>query len=237
MLSLIQDADYHLILAHLLQDNETYRNFYMQCKGFKILDNGAAEGRLVDPELLLVLATGVDADEVVCPDVLGDFGRTIDHVTRFKGFELFDVMVVLQCRTWTEFDDILDMALYQGAKSVALPKIMTKYLGTSSRLMAAERVRKVSNVPIHALGCTSSMGEAKALARQGIIRGIDTAAPIVQALHRLPIEAAGAPRPSNYFDVGMYYRTRQRVEANIAQFRSWCEETSSGSMRGLYPQQ
>src|SRR5205807_9560056 len=60
--------------------------------------------------------------------------------------------------------------------------LLTKHMGTSARLAAAEMVREECHLPIHCLGCSTHLREIKDLARQGIVRGIDSAAPAVLGL-------------------------------------------------------
>jgi hypothetical protein len=136
-------------------------------------------------------------------------------------------MAVIQAKTWTEFNYVLDTALEVGVTSVALPKLLTKHLGPLARLAGAEIVRDTDDdVPIHCLGCSSRLSEAKDLARQGIVRGIDSAAPVVLGLQGLKID-----RGIKYdWEVSHkafpnYWQTRPTYEAevNLGIFRQWCE--------------
>lgn len=228
MLPKIQEADYHLILAHLIQQNETYGQFYVHCKGFKILDNGAAEGHLVDTYQLLEMADVLKANEVVCPDVLGNCPKTVQLLRGFMPFaSKYNVMVPLQARTWSEFDRMLSVALEHDASSVALPKLLAKYLGPLARLNAAERVRQISNVPMHALGCTDNLREARWLAKQGLVRGLDSAAPVVHGLVGKSIRGNSVKRPDNYFYIT---DIKPGMEANLDEFRTWCETAPTSSL-------
>ena len=59
----------HLVLAHLVDEDETYASFYASRKEFKIMDNGAFElGESYDPTKLIELATKCKADAIVLPD-------------------------------------------------------------------------------------------------------------------------------------------------------------------------
>lgn len=60
----------HLVLAHLVDTDDTYADFYAkQTTTFKIMDNGAFElGESYDPSRLVELAERCKADAVVLPD-------------------------------------------------------------------------------------------------------------------------------------------------------------------------
>jgi hypothetical protein len=139
----------------------------------------------------------------------------------------YNVMVPLQAKNWDEFDTILKTALDYDVSSVALPKLLGETLGMYGRLIGAEKIRNISDVPIHALGCTDHLVEAKYLANQGIVRGIDSAAPIVHALEGYLITDPAVKRPDNYFFIKEY---SSLVEVNIDDFRAWCEKTSTSQV-------
>lgn len=59
----------HLVLAHLVDTNEKYSEFYTNRKEFKIMDNGAFElGESYSPDKLISLAKQCNADAIVLPD-------------------------------------------------------------------------------------------------------------------------------------------------------------------------
>lgn len=59
----------HLVLAHLVDTDEKYCQFYANSNEFKIMDNGAFElGESYDPERLLTLGRLCKADAIVLPD-------------------------------------------------------------------------------------------------------------------------------------------------------------------------
>jgi len=59
----------HLVLAHLVDTDEEYANFYAGRDEFKIMDNGAFElGESYAPEKLIDLAHKCNADAIVLPD-------------------------------------------------------------------------------------------------------------------------------------------------------------------------
>lgn len=221
MLETIRDDPYHMILAPLCRFKE-YANFYQQAKGFKMLDNGAAEGASIDVESLLRFAQELKVNEVIIPDAYDDMPKTHELLLRFMPFANdFHVMAVMQCHTWTEFDVIFHVALDNNVDTLALPRVMCEHLGPSARLAGAELIRRFSDIPIHALGSTPHLREARDLARQGIVRGIDTSAPVVQGLENLDIRSPYKERPTDFF----FAESTTMARLNIERYRSWCQET------------
>jgi len=59
----------HLVLAHIVDTDDTYAEFYRNRSEFKIMDNGAFElGQSYDPEKLIDLGHKCGADAIVLPD-------------------------------------------------------------------------------------------------------------------------------------------------------------------------
>ncbi len=94
----------HLVLAHLVDEDEAYASFYASRKEFKIMDNGAFElGESYDPTKLIELGTKCKADAIVLPDypfesaskTVGASSAMIDAV-KDAGFK---TMVVPQSET------------------------------------------------------------------------------------------------------------------------------------------
>ncbi len=221
MLETIRDEPYHMVLAPLCRFKE-YSNFYQTVKGFKMLDNGAAEGAQTDVETLLNLADELNVNEVIAPDAYDQMQMTRQKLIMFMPYaSTYHVMVVLQCRTWNEFDVIFHEALDYEVSTLALPRVMCEHLGPSARLAAAELIRRFSEIPIHALGSTPHLREARDLARQGIVRGIDTSAPVVQGLENRDIRSPYTERPTDFF----FAEPTTMARLNIERYRSWCAET------------
>ena len=69
----------HLVLAHLVDTDEEYAEFYAGRKEFKIMDNGAFElGDSYAPDKLIELAQKCNADAIVLPDY--PFRPSIDTI-------------------------------------------------------------------------------------------------------------------------------------------------------------
>jgi hypothetical protein len=75
----------HLVLAHLVDTDERYANFYHNRDELKIMDNGAFElGQSYNPDKLLELAAKCDADVIVLPDYPGQPGsKTIEAAEKY----------------------------------------------------------------------------------------------------------------------------------------------------------
>jgi len=221
MLNSIRNDRYHLILPHLLK-NQDYANFYSQVEGFKILDNGVAEREDTNLEDLIMWSRRLKVDEVVMPDVYDNTWKTCEQLDKCKVF-FGDTpfMVVLHAKDWAEFHHVLAHALRAGASSVGLPRVMAIHLGMDARVTGARIVREYSNIPIHALGSTLHLEEAQWLAHLGIVRGIDTSAPVVQGLAGRSIHEPYAVRGTDFFN----QKPNRQAEVNLDEFRSWCSET------------
>lgn len=237
MLDLYRLHDYHMVLAPMLSDYR-YSTFYAHAHGHKILDNGAAEGQAIDAGKLLGLAHTFEVHEVIAPDVMHDMGATEKMLIDFCRYDpKVKVMAVLQATTWVEFERISDTALtLTNVSSVALPKLLTKHLGPSARLAAAEIVRGKSDKEIHCLGCSSNLHEARDLARQGIVRGIDSSAPVVIGLQGQSIKHVRYDWEASHKAVQGFWEARatEEVYKNLSLFEHWCESSPSpGEVRGM----
>src|SRR3984893_13263399 len=108
MLPQIKNSNYHMVLAPQCCMEE-YELFYKNVSGFKILDNGAAEGVTTDPDELLGWYHTLLCDEIIVPDAMHDAQKTIDMLVPFCRAVIpqgVKVMAVLQAKTWYEFDYI-----------------------------------------------------------------------------------------------------------------------------------
>jgi len=228
MLKMLRTDRYHMVLAPQVE-LEQYRNFYRIVPGHKILDNGAAEGAIVDDVKLLRLANDIKADEVIAPDVMYDAAQTIRKLMSFcvRASE-FDVkvMAVMQANDWIEFEDMVDVALANKVAALALPKLLTGTINPNARLVGAELIRTKTEIPIHCLGCAADIrGETRALAAQDIVRGIDTSAPVVMGLQGNNLTHDYDWRVSHKAIIDYWNQpSTGQVEANLSLFRKWCTE-------------
>lgn len=200
LMSRIPRTGYHLVLAHLL-DDPTYLDFFRQAEGYKILDNGAAEGSLVRPRDLIAKASWVNADEVVVPDVLGNCDGTIQRARDFrvvaKEHSEFKYMGVIQGTNISECMKCLTaMTLLEYITVLALPRHLTSI----HRMMRANMVEVILDMEygarfeaVHCLGSGSWTREAVVLADLPLVRGIDSAMPVVMGMHGTNIRRSPDP--------------------------------------------
>jgi hypothetical protein len=238
MLELGAHTDYHLVLANELSygESDAYEAFYKSVLGFKILDNGAAEGELIDnPHVLHDMARQIEAAEIVVPDEIGDASTTAFKVGEFERFALpeqFKYMAVLQGGSLPELSAM--MQLYSGMpwiSTIALPRHLLKTFGDDIRLHLARIISNETRFGknnIHCLGAGSWVGEVRALAEQDLVRGMDTSLPVNYGLAGVRIGNAiqydnPINRPDNFFGaaVARTSKTWEIIRANVTTYLEW----------------
>jgi hypothetical protein len=238
MLQLAAMSDYHLILPHECNISPRYTQFYAEVEGFKILDNGAAEGH--KPPAINdyhALARDLDVNELVVPDVMGDAAATAVEVMRFGDFALpdeFSYMAVLQGNNLEEVTRMLDF--YQDMEwidTVAIPRHLCKKLGDDIRVHLGRIISTTTRFGvnnIHCLGACSWTDEPAALARMGIVRGMDTSLPINYGLRGVRLRNTmewktenPIKRPMHYFGATVDQRseTWEIIVDNCKQYLEW----------------
>lgn len=193
-------SDYHMILPEQLgtfTDNEYYTFYKSLANGYKILDNGAAEGNQLHPVDLIQLAFEMQVDEIVVPDEMGDARVTMLKAMEFKHIARrhptrFKYMAVLQGRTLAQIDECLNMYLTESwIDTIAFPRCLQEYWHPYVRaefiFYAQKRTRQYKK-GIHCLGATVYPYEVWKLARLGVVRGIDTCVPAEFARRGIEME-------------------------------------------------
>lgn len=152
------------------------------------MDNGAAEGNLVSNFDVVRLATELKCNELVLPDVMGDFNETLNAVERYlddldlRSLWMGKYMAVVQGVTEEEVKDCIDYYEQEDAiDTIALPRILGNTFHRSVRLELAAYIRSIygPDKEIHCLGAFAYIEEVEALHMQGIVRGLDTSLPFV----------------------------------------------------------
>jgi hypothetical protein len=184
-------TQYHMILPEHLDDAK-YERHWNTVTGYRILDNGIAEGRQVTPMRLYTWAYHFKADEVVVPDTMGRGGDTMEKVRAYeqevfrmvpKWAERIKHMVVAQGVIMSDVFRCIEYYLgLDWVNTIAFPRCLQSF-GQDARLEILESWGKdirAAGKEIHCLGSTQDLSEVKTLEREfgDIIRGIDTCMPI-----------------------------------------------------------
>ena len=229
---LVESQEMYMFLPHLL-DREEYRAHITRCEGYRILDNGAAEGTTYEFDALNSIAATFYIDEVVIPDVIGDCDLTIElarwagSAAKPQGVKWMAVVQgqkiseVLKC--WRE------MLRLEWVDVIGVPRHLNKYHPTA-RFALIQSLRQMSTPdedffakPVHALGSHSWVSEVAALARLGCVRSIDTSLPLhmAQLGESLRTAQEGQKRPADYFEHRWTQEEVVMARDNIRVFQHW----------------
>lgn len=244
--SLLKDTfktDMQLALPHMLIGNSDYRKVYK--KHFKdpnqyvILDNGAAEGNMIDDEDLVSLTWKYTPDELAIPDTLADSAKTIQQAERFfahhedainewqsttLGFvaqgksvsECLTTVSIMEASWWSNYVNVL-----------YLPRLIIKETGNPmSRIELAVRLNDNygDRFEYHLFGSAPLWpAEISAATKVPSIRSMDTSVPYSLAYARKDLiwgtmEGDEVNRPVGYFDKDAEKFDRLRVSGNVASF-------------------
>ena len=252
----------HLLLAHLMAE-PTYVRHYQQLrqrKDYLIMDNAAHEnGKSLSLEELLISASKVNAQEIVCPDVHGD-GRTSAAWTVEAMRKCLEspyyiqlnrprLMVVPQGYTPEEcrecFENIMRMwhmikNRLTGGLSVGLPNFMDR--GEDAQTHQIVMLRGwLYKTPIHLLGWTRRLWQLRDIVAEfPLIRSVDSARPFVYAMNNtmlMPGEEV-PPYPGRsplYFEYKLSVKQRLIATHNIAAFQ-WAASTDETFQPYLTPE-
>lgn len=230
---------YHLCLSHEVLTNHSYAEFYQRRRqegDFVILDNSAheqLEGQSLDQ--LVLAAKTIGPSEIVLPDRLFFGDDTIERSTEAyarlrQEFPATKLMGVPQGRTISEWVTCLNALLSLGVDTIGISKDYEVWPGGLACRVADVGERHPS-VDIHMLGWGRELWQLREIEESGLVRGVDSAKPIVYALHGVELPDVISrettpkyPRRKNDFFVGPedgeYPEEFHRIaRANIAAFR------------------
>lgn len=230
------NTGYHLVLPQMFINDAVYRLFYKDVDGFKILDNGVAEGVSIYHMDLHDVASTLQADEIVVPDVMGDCGETIESARRFEHWarpDQYDYVGVLQGQNMAEVMKCLTFfSNCNWIKNIAVPRILNVLIDKTFRytflnalvehdLNDPERAYGFNS--IHCLGYSSWEREVVALETLPNVRGVDTSFPFVMALADRPIRSEYKARAPHYFQAIVDRRSTQweLMNDNVRFFLDW----------------
>lgn len=224
-------GEFHMMLPEPYLRESRYRNYYNDVLGYKILDNGEAEGMRMQPRQLMDMAVQLGANEVIVPDHLGDCDKTIAlaknfavHANRYSGINF---MGVLQGRSYAEYlKCFTEMRKLPYITVFGIPRNIVKTVGNKwARVALAEMLANeydYSYRAYHALGATPWKREAAVLGEIPIMRSIDTSLPVVMGIEGLDIRTDDyIVRQDDFFVRDLDHLQREMILDNIAAYRDW----------------
>jgi len=186
----------HLVLAHLVDTDEQYAEFYAGRNEFKIMDNGAFElGESYAPDKLIELAHICDADAIVLPDYpFQEAEKTVEASSKLindvkdAGFKTMyvpqsqvgDIEDWIRGYVWGSVNpsiDIIGMSIL-GVPN-AIPHIHTSYARVVMTQILIERGLFNFEKYHHYLGLNAGPGlEMPSLIRMGALDSCDSSGPV-----------------------------------------------------------
>jgi hypothetical protein len=231
------NTNYNLTLAPLYEDPKFYQH-WKESKRYKILDNGAAEGNLMDPDDLVQLAIDTHQHEVVAPDVLGKSAETLTMTRRFLTTyhgqltkNHIRIMAVPQGKTFEQFRDCLwEMVNDPRISVIGLNKRMDLLPPYNLRLAWLYALKHIlspamfKHKQFHLLGASRVLGEPYFVSRDlQWIRGLDTTYPITAGANKINFDSVWQERSDKLKDIPETLTSAQRhqIRYNIQQMLLW----------------
>ena len=194
------DEDYHMCLAHLVEKDMEYTNFFkdMAARGhYVIMDNSVIENAQVSISELCGKARRVGASEIILPDAFRDCKKTLEmsyealNYVRTHCPEL-KVMVVPQGKNLSEWLDCFNIMLTWNVDCIGIPKVASTFpeVGNIERGRVLAEIKNAIDeynelharkTDIHLLGCWYSpielliITKLEAQGRVPVVRGCDSA--------------------------------------------------------------
>ena len=215
--------------------------FALEVPGYRILDNGAAEGAMWSVGQLLELVDMYFIDELVLPDVMGDAEATrklIEEwapIIREKRPEL-KLMAVCHGTSSSRLYENFQWMLYNKyIDTIGLPRILCHSLPKRIRVTMLEWYRRETDMPkpIHCLGAYYGWpGEIIEIARTEAARSMDSSLPFVTGLAGfkiMPDEQFVVRRPERYLHVVPSAHEEVLINDNCNVYRRWATGHPSAS--------
>jgi hypothetical protein len=227
-----------------LLNNGAYVNVYDRAHrggDYIIVDNGEAEGVRVSPAELFYAARVLHANEIVIPDVIGDWYGTIQRAKEFfednPGLvEAYDgnMMYVAQGKSRAHLEEAIRQAVqFDRITTIGLPRNLIKFtMNQTIRIDVANWVERAygERFKIHLLGVSAgNLKEIKwASQYAGHIRSIDSSMPFNYAIQGRALSDAKdvmreVNRPDKYFERNWNAAAIRRalIIDNINTFKGW----------------
>jgi hypothetical protein len=223
LMEMMHRTDIHLLLPEQLE--RLPEAFIRSLKGYRILDNGAAESDLRPINQLLNLIDEFDFDELVLPDVLMGCDQTLQYARSYSGLKAtrpyLKLMAVAQGMNFQELMKcITGLTHMEHVDTIGLPRWMLSSFGIQSRVALARSLYEDDNYPkpIHCLGANAKWpGEMFELKGIKNIRSMDTSLPFVYGLKRvwLPSDRVLWREPHYFKSEILTDYQRKAVEDNV----------------------
>lgn len=237
--------DYQYALVHLLEENEEYRKYFLQCKdeGISIyLDNSLHEkGYAIGGDTLIKWANLLQPECIFVPDVWEDKDASVRNAKLWSQVELPDgVMKVAVVQAKSYHEAVLCTQAYKdfGYKKIAYSYGASYYnemcphpnkdLGKAiGRFMVISQLLKDKILThtdrVHLLG-TASPIEFGLYNGMKCIESIDTSNPVMAAIGEMPYTNMGlSSKPianmNKYQDISLEFVNEDLVEYNVEMFR------------------
>ena len=186
----------HLVLAHLVDTDDKYAQFYADSNSFKIMDNGAFElGESYDPEKLIELGRKCNADAIVLPDYPGQpqdktmqaamkYGQQVKDAGFFTMFvpqaRIGDSEGWIEAYEWAAIDnELVDII---GMSILGIPNAIPNVHRAYARVVMTERLMALgifSDKPHHYLGLNSGPAlEIPSLLGMRALTSCDSSSPV-----------------------------------------------------------
>lgn len=186
----------HLVLAHLVDTDKDYADFYAERSEYKVMDNGAFElGQSYDPDRLVDLADRCRADAIVLPDYPAQpAAQTIDAalefipIVRSAGFQTFfcpqsEVGATedwIRAYEWGSTNDLIDIV---GMSILAIPNALPEIPRSYARVVMTKLLQDRGifnyNKYHHYLGLNAGPAlEIPPLLRMNALDSCDSSSPV-----------------------------------------------------------
>jgi hypothetical protein len=241
-------SDIHLVLAqHTMTDYVVNYMYNVGDDDFVIVDNGAAEGNMVSFETLLQRAYAYGAEEIVLPDVIGDFSNTmllVEHsLVQWKqsavygGLKFPQAMAVVQSNgASSEWQDCIRFfERFPQITTLGIPRhFVDKDKWMRHQVLSWIKGHDLDKrFQVHLLGTNPKFpAEVSVLAKDhSWVRSVDSSLPYNYAIAGQPLDAMPRKepigRPDGYFTEERKYDQDQRalVIDNINTFMRWASGT------------
>lgn len=230
LLWVIEGAEYHMCLGHLIGEDFDYTSFYKKEAfngAYVIMDNGVYEtGQPLPIEEICKKANMIGASEIILPDYYKDGEKSLEATreaieyarNNFQG----KLMAVPQGKDLEEWLHNAILTLSLDIDVLGVPKWLSGE-GMRARLKALQTLDHLTRGrEVHLLGCAENPIESQLIATAGKagafpeVRGIDSCIAYKYAEHNMFFE--DGPRPEGEMD---FNADTCKLECLVENIRHW----------------